>query len=70
MRNEEVLHNGKGRTKANILHTIKQRKTNWICQILNRNCLLEYVIEERKKRKKKKKMPTATGRPQGNEKIF
>jgi len=42
--------------KSNILRTIKQRKTNWICQILYRNCLLEHIIEDRKKRKTRKKM--------------
>jgi hypothetical protein len=28
-----------------ILHTIKQRKANWISHILHRNCLLIHVIE-------------------------
>jgi len=54
MRNE-ALHNGKVRRKVNILQTIKERKTNWICEILQRNCLLDYVIEDREKRKTKKR---------------
>jgi hypothetical protein len=29
----------------NIIHTIKQRKANWIGHILRRNCLLKHVIE-------------------------
>jgi hypothetical protein len=33
---------------GNIQHTIKKRKANWICRILGRNCLLKYVIEEKK----------------------
>jgi hypothetical protein len=31
--------------KKNILHTIKQRKANWIGHILRRNCLLKHVVE-------------------------
>jgi hypothetical protein len=30
--------------KRNILHTIKRRKTNWIGEILHRNCLLKHGI--------------------------
>jgi hypothetical protein len=41
--NEEVLHRVK--EVRNIVHTIKRRKTNWIGQILRRNCLLKHVIE-------------------------
>jgi len=29
----------------NILHTIKERKANWIGHILRRNCLLKHVTE-------------------------
>ena len=43
VRNEEVLHTVKG--ERNILHTIKERKTNWIDNMLRRNCLLKHVIE-------------------------
>jgi hypothetical protein len=36
------------RTKEqrNILHEIRKRKANWIGHILQRNCLLQRVIEE------------------------
>ena len=37
---------------GNILHTIKQRKTNRIGHILLRKCLLKHVTEEKKKRQK------------------
>jgi hypothetical protein len=43
MRNEEVLHRVK--EKKNILHEISKRKSNWIGQILRRNCLVRQVIE-------------------------
>jgi hypothetical protein len=43
VRNEEVLHRVK--EERNILHTTKRRKTDWIGQILRRNCLLKHVIE-------------------------
>jgi hypothetical protein len=28
-----------------MLHTIKERKANWICHILRMNCLLQHDIE-------------------------
>ena len=31
--------------RRNILHKISKRKTNWIGNILRRNCLLQGVIE-------------------------
>jgi len=31
--------------KRSILHTIKERKANWIGHILGRNCLLKHVNE-------------------------
>jgi hypothetical protein len=31
--------------ERNILHTIRQRKANWIGHILHRNCLLSHIIE-------------------------
>jgi hypothetical protein len=43
VRNWEVLHGVK--EERNILHTIKRRKTNWIGNILRRNCHLKHVIE-------------------------
>ena len=42
-RNEDVLLRVK--EKRNILHEICKRKTNWIGQILRRNCLLQRVTE-------------------------
>ena len=42
MRNE-VLYRVK--EERNALLTIKIRKTNWICHILRRNCLLKHVID-------------------------
>ena len=42
VKNEEVLHRVKDKT--NIPRTIKM-KTNWIFDILCRNCLLKHVIE-------------------------
>jgi len=36
--------------KRKILHTIKWRKTNWICYVLHRNYLLKHVIKGRKDR--------------------
>jgi hypothetical protein len=35
----------KFKKERNILHTIKQRKANWIGHILYRNCLLKHVTE-------------------------
>jgi hypothetical protein len=43
VRNEEVLLRVKG--DRNIIHTIKRRKVNWVCDILRTNCLLKHVIE-------------------------
>jgi len=43
VRNEEVLFRVK--EKRNILHEINKRKTNWIGNILRRNCLIQRVIE-------------------------
>jgi hypothetical protein len=43
VRNEEVLLRVK--EQRNILHEISKRKSNWIGQILLRNCLLRQVIE-------------------------
>jgi hypothetical protein len=42
VRNGDVLQSAK--EERNILHTIKQRKDNWIDHILRRNCLLKHVI--------------------------
>jgi hypothetical protein len=39
----EVLQRVK--KKRNILQTIKRRKTNWICHIFRRNCVLKYVFK-------------------------
>ena len=50
VRNEEVLHRVK--EERNILHTMKRRKTNWICYVLHSNCLLKHVIEGNKERRK------------------
>jgi len=43
VRNEEVLLRVK--EQKNILHEIRKRKSNWIGNILRRNCLLQRVIE-------------------------
>jgi hypothetical protein len=48
VRNKEVLLRVK--EQRNILHEIRKRKANWIDQILRRNCLLQWVIEEKIKR--------------------
>jgi hypothetical protein len=45
VKNEEVLHRVK--EEKNILHTIKQRKANWIGHILHRNCLLKHTIVQK-----------------------
>ena len=42
-RNKDVLLRVK--EQRNILHEIRNRKANWIVQILRRNCLLQRVIE-------------------------
>jgi len=44
-RNEEVLLRVK--EKRNILQAISKQKANWIGHILHRNCLLQWVIEEK-----------------------
>jgi hypothetical protein len=46
VRNEEVLYRVK--QERNILHTVKRRKTDRICHILRRICLLKYVIKGKK----------------------
>jgi hypothetical protein len=43
VRSEAELHTVK--EKRNILHTIKRKKTNWIGDILCRNCFLKHFIE-------------------------
>ena len=43
VRNKEVFLRVKG--QRNILHEKRKRKTNWIGQIVRRNCLLQSVIE-------------------------
>ena len=43
MGNEEVLI--RVQEQRNILHEISKRKANWIGHILQRNCLLQRVIE-------------------------
>ena len=43
MTNKEVLH--RVTEDGKIVHTIKGRKTNWTGHSLQRNCVLEYVIE-------------------------
>jgi hypothetical protein len=43
VRNEEVLLRVK--EQRNILHGISKHKANWIGNILQRNCLLQQVIE-------------------------
>jgi hypothetical protein len=52
--NEEVLHIIK--EESNILHTIKQRKANWIGHLC-RNCLLKtrYLRKDKTKEKTEKK---------------
>ena len=43
MRNEDVLL--RVNEQRNILHEIRNRKANWIGDILRRYCLLKQVIE-------------------------
>jgi hypothetical protein len=43
VRNEKVLLGIN--EQRNILHEIRKRKANWICQILRRNCFVQRVIE-------------------------
>ena len=43
MRNEELLHSGRG--ESNVINRIKRKKTDWIGHILHRNCLLKYAVE-------------------------
>ena len=50
--------------EGNILHTVKTRKTNWIDDVLRRNCLLKRIIEGnigRSEGKTRKKAYAATG---------
>ena len=42
---QQKWHTVPVRHRENILHTIKQRKANWIHYIWHRNCLLNHVIE-------------------------
>jgi hypothetical protein len=46
---KQMLHRIK--EERNILHKTQQRKVNWIGHMLNRNFLLEHVIERKIKRK-------------------
>jgi hypothetical protein len=57
VRNEEALQRVK--EQRNILQTIKRRKSNWIGQILGRNCLLKHVIEGKGTRVKTRKKTSA-----------
>ena len=43
MRNEEVFH--VVLKERNTLHTVKERKSNWMGHILRSNCLLNHVFE-------------------------
>jgi hypothetical protein len=45
VRNEGVSHRVK--EERIILQTILRRKSNWIGQILHRNCLLKHVVERK-----------------------
>ena len=45
VRNEEVLRRVK--EQRNIVHTVKERKDNWIGHILRRNCLLKQSTERK-----------------------
>jgi hypothetical protein len=47
VRNEEALLRVK--EQWNILHEIIKQKANWICHIFRRNCLLQWVVEEKRK---------------------
>jgi hypothetical protein len=38
-----MLHRVK--EERNILHAVKTRKSNWIGQMLHRNCLLKHITE-------------------------
>jgi hypothetical protein len=57
VKNEEALQRVK--EQRNILRTIKRRKTNWIGQILGRNCILKHIIEGKGKRGKTRKKTSA-----------
>jgi hypothetical protein len=48
VRNEDVLPTVK--EQRNILNEISKRMANWIGHILRRNCLLQWVIEEKIKK--------------------
>jgi hypothetical protein len=41
--NEAILH--KVKKERNMRHRIRRRKSNWIGQILSRNCLLSHINE-------------------------
>jgi hypothetical protein len=43
---EEMLHRVK--KERDVLRTINRRKANWSGHMLHRNCLLKYVIEEKR----------------------
>jgi hypothetical protein len=51
--NEEMLHGVE--EERNILHKTQQRKIYWIGHMLNRNSLLEHVIERKIKGKMEEK---------------
>jgi hypothetical protein len=51
--NKEMLRRVK--EKRNFLHKTQRRMVNWFGHILNRNCLLEHVIERQMKEKKEGK---------------
>jgi len=40
-----MLHRFK--EERNIMHTVKRRKTNRICYILRRNCIIQQTIERK-----------------------
>jgi hypothetical protein len=42
----------RAKENRNFLHTVKQRKANWIGHILRRNCLLKHAIEGKIKGRK------------------
>jgi hypothetical protein len=46
---KEILHAVK--EERNILHTIKERKSNWTGHVLRRNCLLKHIMQEKIKEK-------------------
>jgi hypothetical protein len=42
LRNEGVLHTQR-QEERNFLHTIKRMKSDWMCQILRRNCFPKHI---------------------------